>query len=83
MGVGNRGFVANKCKYQNCYTTNQRKKLLQKHTRIDAVVVHGWDDSLAKLANTKVSISMGRNQNSCKACNIFMERIYFIFSEFS
>ena len=27
MGVGNEGFVKNNCKHQNCYTTNQRKKL--------------------------------------------------------
>lgn len=55
MGVGNRGFVANKCKYQNCYTTNQRKKITNNHTRIDAIVVHGPDDDLARLASTNVS----------------------------
>ena len=55
MGVGNRGFVANKCQYQNCYTTNQRKKITNKHTRIDAIVVHGPDDDLARLASTNVS----------------------------
>ena len=64
MGVGNRGFVANKCQYQNCYTTNQRKKLLNQHTRIDAIVVHGWDDSLNKLARTSVSIiNLNRSSN--------------------
>ena len=56
MGVGNRGFVANKCRYTNCYTTNVRKKLNNKLIRIDAVVVHGWDKDLAKLADTTVSI---------------------------
>ena len=56
MGVGNRGFVSNKCKYQNCYTTNQRKKIRNNHTRIDAVVVHGIDEDLAKLANKKVGV---------------------------
>ena len=55
MGVGNRGFVSNKCKYQNCFTTNQRKKLINKHSRIDAVVTHGWDEDLSKLATKKVS----------------------------
>ena len=59
MGVGNRGFVSNKCKYQNCYTTNQREKIRDNHTRIDAIVVHGeWvhgiDKELAKLAETNV-----------------------------
>ena len=56
MGVGNRGFVSNKCKYQNCYTTNQRKKIRNNHTRIDAVVVHGIDEDLAKLANKNVGV---------------------------
>ena len=56
MGVGNTGFVANKCRYTNCYTTNLRKKLSQKNKRIDAVVVHGWDNDLSKLSDTKVSI---------------------------
>ena len=56
MGVGNRGFVSNKCKYQNCYTTNQRKKIFKSNTRIDAVVVHGIDEDLARLARTKVRI---------------------------
>ena len=56
MGVGNRGFIANKCKYQNCYTTNKRNKLRKSTTRVDAIVVHGFDADLAKLANTKVSL---------------------------
>ena len=56
MGVGNEGFVKNNCKYQNCYTTNQRKKLKDNHTRIDAVVVHGIDEDLAKLANKYVGV---------------------------
>ena len=56
MGVGNEGFVSNKCKYQNCYTTNQREKLGDNHTRIDAVVVHGIDDDLAKLAVKNVGV---------------------------
>ena len=55
MGVGNRGFVSNKCKYQNCFTTNQRKKLINTHSRIDAIVAHGWDEDLSKLATKKVS----------------------------
>ena len=56
MGVGNKGFVQSKCKYQNCYTTNDRKKLENNHTRIDAVVVHGIAEDLAKLANKKVGV---------------------------
>ena len=55
MGEGNRGFVKNKCKYQNCFTTNQRAKLANKHLRIDAVVTHGWDNDLSKLTKQKVS----------------------------
>ena len=27
MGEGNAGFVSNNCKYQNCYTINDRDKL--------------------------------------------------------
>ena len=57
MGVGNIGFVSNKCKYQNCYTTNQREKIRDKHTRIDAIVVHGIDKELAKLAKTNVGVN--------------------------
>jgi hypothetical protein len=56
MGVGNRGFISNKCKYRNCYTTNNRTKLRKSTTRIDAIVVHGWDADLAKLAKTNVSL---------------------------
>ena len=56
MGVGNEGFVKNKCKYQNCYTTNDRKKIKNNSTRIDAVVVHGIAEDLAKLANKKVGV---------------------------
>ena len=61
MGVGNSGFVANKCRCKNCYTTNLKKMLLQKHTRIDAIVVHGWDNDLAKLVDTKVGIIIFNN----------------------
>ena len=57
MGVGNRGFVSNKCEYSNCYTTNMRKKLMSRSTRIDAIVVHGWDEDLARLANTNVRVN--------------------------
>ena len=56
MGVGNKGFVQNNCKYQNCYTTNQRNKILDNHTRIDAIVVHGINEDLAKLANKNVGV---------------------------
>ena len=56
MGMGNKGFVQIKCKYQNCYTTNERKKLGNNDTRIDAVVVHGIDEDLAKLANKNVGV---------------------------
>ena len=55
MGEGNTGFVNNRCKYTNCYTTKLRKKILEKGNRIDAVVVHGWDSDLARLAHTRVS----------------------------
>ena len=58
MGVGNEGFVQNKCKYQNCYTTNDRKKIKNTHTRIDAVVVHGMDGDLAKLAIKNVRVTI-------------------------
>ena len=58
MGIGNEGFVSNKCKYQNCYTTNQREKIRDNHTRIDAVVVHGMDGDLAKLAIKKVRVTI-------------------------
>ena len=56
MGTGNKGFVQIKCKYQNCYTTNERKKLGNNDTRIDAVVVHGIDKDLARLANKNVGV---------------------------
>ena len=54
MGEGNTGFENNGCIYTNCYTTNLRKKLLEKGNRIDAVVVHRWDNDLARFANTNV-----------------------------
>ena len=41
MGKGNSGFVNNKCKYTNCFTTNNRSDLYLPDTRVDAVVVQG------------------------------------------
>ena len=41
MGEGNSGFVKNKCKYTNCFTTNNRSELYLPDKRVDAVVVHG------------------------------------------
>ena len=71
MGVGNRGFVSNKCKYQNCYTTNQRKKITNSHTRVDAIVVHGFDEDLARLASTTVSTVFCRIFISCETILCF------------
>ena len=44
MGEGNTGFVNNRCKYTNCYTTNLQNKLVEKENGIDTLVVYGWDD---------------------------------------
>ena len=41
MGEGNSGFVKNKCKYTNCFTSNNRLDLYLPDKRVDAVVVHG------------------------------------------
>ena len=41
MGEGNSGFVKNKCKYTNCFTSNDRADLYRTDKRVDAVIVHG------------------------------------------
>ena len=64
MGGGNLGFLAQKCKYTNCYTTIQRRDLFQSDKRIDAVVIHGWNRDL----NTE--LEHGRiGENGVKVCN--------------
>ena len=47
MGEGNTGFIKNKCKYTNCFTTHQRSELFRSDKKVDAVVVHGWDKELS------------------------------------
>ena len=47
MGEGNSGFISNKCKYTNCYTTNRRSDLFNTEETIDAIIVHGWDKDLS------------------------------------
>ena len=54
MGEGNSGFVSNNCKYQNCYTTNQRDTMTNNLSTIDVVVTHGYDEALSQLATKTV-----------------------------
>ena len=54
MGEGNAGFVSNNCKYQNCYTINDRDKLTNNLSTIDAVVTHGYDEALSQLGTKTV-----------------------------
>ena len=54
MGEGNAGFVSNNCKCQNCYTINDRDKLTNNLSTIDAVVTHGYDEALSQLATKTV-----------------------------
>ena len=65
MGEGNRGFVTQKCKYINCYTTIQRREIFQSDKRIDAVIIHGWDRDLNnELQHGRISengVKVGKN----------------------
>ena len=64
MGEGNGGFLAHKCLYANCYTTNQRTELFDPNKLIDAVVVHGWDGDLDN------ELKYGRmNYGTCPNCS--------------
>ena len=55
MGYRNKGFIKAGCKYTNCYTTTNRKKIVDNNTRIDAVLVHSFEEKLAHLAAHGVS----------------------------
>ena len=71
MGKGNRGFVAQNCKYTNCYTTIQRRELFQSDKRIDAVIIHGWDRDLytelkhGRIGENGRKVCRNVNINSC------------------
>ena len=70
MGYKNSGFVRLGCRYQNCYTTANRKFLKYKDRRIDAVMVHHeraetTENQLLKLGNPRLwSLVKRVNQDS-------------------
>ena len=64
MGEGNSGFIKNKCKYTNCFTTHRRSELYQENKKVDAVVVHGWSKEL------RIELSFGRKNGTQRVVSL-------------